>query len=337
MPTQEVRGAYLEMRDPESRLPRRLLDLIEDPEKVVTPRGEPPFEPEFVTEVSAQVRDVLGKIPNLARLGDEFRDVLIAGDTHGDIASTRRILQPFFEGEVGSLVFLGDYVDRGKDSLVNLVLVSSVALAWPRRVVLLKGNHEDFEMNAYYGFLGELRESYRDVEDLKIVTDAVGQIYDNLSLAVVTPRGTFGVHGGIPDSLPTLDEVNNIPKPHSQMNELDEAAREKNLDIYTQLLWNDPSEGQKVRFKSSMRGGGIYTFNGEVVDEFLARNGITRVVRAHESARGGYQSLFGGKLVHIFSTEPYFGQVEKACVFHEQADGKSVVRDLDFNMEEELD
>lgn len=63
------------------------------------------------------------------------------GDIHGDLAALDRLL-----GELppldahDTLVFLGDYVDRGPDSAGVIERVSGLRV--PARVVPLKGNHE---------------------------------------------------------------------------------------------------------------------------------------------------------------------------------------------------
>ena len=67
-----------------------------------------------------------------------------------------RATAPFLNGEVEGLVFLGDYVDRGPYSLVNFLFALSLFLAWPEKVILLRGNLEDIEINAIYGFFKEL-------------------------------------------------------------------------------------------------------------------------------------------------------------------------------------
>ena len=71
------------------------------------------------------------------------------------------------EGQVQSLLFLGDYVDRGPDSLLNFVLILALSLAWPERVIVLRGNHEALDMNARYGFREELLAFYPSAAEYK--------------------------------------------------------------------------------------------------------------------------------------------------------------------------
>lgn len=66
------------------------------------------------------------------------------GDLHGDLQALYKLLSclPPLDGE-DTLVFLGDYVDRGPHSAQVVDYVRSLARSGPARVVALRGNHED--------------------------------------------------------------------------------------------------------------------------------------------------------------------------------------------------
>lgn len=88
--------------------------------------------------------------------------VFVIGDTHGCSEETVVLLR-FLERERGftdldSAVFLGDYIDRGPDSMG----VVDVALEWKRHYPLtrfLKGNHEDMLLD-FLGFGGKFGEAF---------------------------------------------------------------------------------------------------------------------------------------------------------------------------------
>jgi len=69
----------------------------------------------------------------------------VVGDIHGDLSALRKVLarmpQPDAED---TLVFLGDYLDRGPDSagVVDFIL-NVLPQHTPARIVTLRGNHED--------------------------------------------------------------------------------------------------------------------------------------------------------------------------------------------------
>ncbi len=66
------------------------------------------------------------------------------GDIHGDLAHLERLLTrlPSLTAE-DTLVFLGDYIDRGPDSAGVVARVRTLQADGPMKVVALRGNHED--------------------------------------------------------------------------------------------------------------------------------------------------------------------------------------------------
>lgn len=66
------------------------------------------------------------------------------GDIHGDLAALETLLArlPALTGD-DTLVFLGDYVDRGPDSAGVVAKIRGLADAGPCQVIALRGNHED--------------------------------------------------------------------------------------------------------------------------------------------------------------------------------------------------
>lgn len=73
------------------------------------------------------------------------------GDIHGDLraldALYRKLERHLARGD--TLVFLGDYVDRGPDSKGVIERVRALEQAGPCKVVALRGNHEDTWARSY--------------------------------------------------------------------------------------------------------------------------------------------------------------------------------------------
>jgi serine/threonine protein phosphatase 1 len=66
------------------------------------------------------------------------------GDIHGELAQLDRVLEQLPALDAGdTLVFLGDYLDRGPDSKAVIERLMALPRATPAKVVCLRGNHED--------------------------------------------------------------------------------------------------------------------------------------------------------------------------------------------------
>jgi predicted MPP superfamily phosphohydrolase len=138
-----------------------------------------------------------GRLIELASCGR----AVFAGDTHGDLEASQIVVERYLDSET-TLVFLGDYVDRGPSSLENILFLLEQKLRHPKNIILLQGNHEGWKFGEFYpaDFWEALDEDRR-----KNFAEVLAQ----LPWMVSAPNGVLAAHAGLPD-VQTLREINEI-------------------------------------------------------------------------------------------------------------------------------
>ncbi len=68
--------------------------------------------------------------------------VVVVGDIHGQFGDLQRIFDSLEPPPKSSYLFLGDYVDRGRNSLECIMLLLAYKIRFPNNIILLRGNHE---------------------------------------------------------------------------------------------------------------------------------------------------------------------------------------------------
>lgn len=79
----------------------------------------------------------------LSRFGDEMGKIFVIGDIHGCLQKLKNLISGIdIDGKLDTVVFLGDYIDRGPDSrgVVQYILDFKNE---KKNVFCLMGNHED--------------------------------------------------------------------------------------------------------------------------------------------------------------------------------------------------
>ncbi|TGC09354.1 metallophosphoesterase [Methanolobus halotolerans] len=202
---------------------------------------------------------------------------ILIGDIHGNLKALEFLLKIRQSLACDTAVLLGDYVDRGTDSISVLSELLKLKIAEPENIILLKGNHETWEMNIRYGF-------YQEIDLNEELLASTSKVFNELPVAAVINSDVFCVHGGIPGPV-----------------NLSDISKEESFEY----LWNDPSP--EYGMTSSTRGIHPKCFGKDVLFDFLQKNGLSLMVRGHSALKNGYKWWFKGKLLSLFSTPDYCG------------------------------
>ncbi len=94
------------------------------------------------------------------------------------------------------MVFLGDYTDRGNFGIEVLYTMLRLKLANPEKVFMARGNHEDIQMIASYGFLAECQKKYAR----QFNPGLIARLYDFFPVVIYVGSGENFIqcnHGGM--------------------------------------------------------------------------------------------------------------------------------------------
>lgn len=101
---------------------------------------------------------------------------------------------PSEQGDIAGFdyLFLGNYVDRGAYNLETICLLMALKLKYPKQIFLLRGNHEDKNVNRYLGFGEECsRRLGEDITSPNSVFSRINEMFDNMPLAaIITDKKT---------------------------------------------------------------------------------------------------------------------------------------------------
>jgi predicted phosphodiesterase len=227
----------------------------------------------------------------------DLENLAIISDLHGDSKSLFRILceinyKQFLSKDLNKLIFLGDYIDRGRDSLSIVYSICYLKSIYPDSVILMRGNHEapaefpfsphNFPYEIEDRFGNRWREIYKETLSM----------FRLLTLATVVKDKLLIVHGGLPSEEGAAISFRESIA-FAQQSQVSNSVLEE-------LLWNDPVPIDKTRSEQmSRRGVGRY-FGPCVTRNWLQATGTVAVVRGHEACQG-FRLDHDNKVMTLFS------------------------------------
>lgn len=234
-----------------------------------------------ITAICSAVREVFLSQPALIEL---TAPVKIVGDVHGQYTDLIRLFEMCGFPPNANFLFLGDYVDRGKQSLETILLLFCYKLKYPENFFLLRGNHECANVTRVYGFYDECKRRC-NIKVWKTFIDT----FNCLPIAAIVAGKIFCVHGGLSPSLTHMDDIRQIARPTDV----------PDYGLLNDLLWSDPAD-MEADWEANERGVS-YCFGKKVIMEFLQRHDFDLVCRAHMVVEDGYEFFNDRILVTVFS------------------------------------
>ena len=221
--------------------------------------------------------------------------VNVCGDIHGQYSDLIRLFEAGGYPPEVNYLFLGDYVDRGAQSIETICLLFCFKIKCSNNFFLLRGNHECASLNREYGFYDECKRRY----NIKLWKKFV-DVFNCMPYTAIVEDKIIFMHGGLSPSLKNLGQLNEIIRPTDVPDE----------GLLCDLVWSDPEPN--LRGWELNERGVSYTFNERIVDNFLTIHNLEVLVRAHQVVEKGYEFFSGRKCVTIFSAPNYCGEFDNA-------------------------
>lgn len=240
--------------------------------------------------VCAKARNIFLLQPSLLELSPPVK---VVGDVHGQYGDLIRIFTKCGFPPQTNYLFLGDYVDRGKQSLETILLLLCYKIKYPENFFLLRGNHECANVTRVYGFYDECKRRC-NIKTWKLFIDT----FNTLPIAAIVAGKIFCVHGGLSPVLNSMEEIRNIARPTDV----------PDFGLLNDLLWSDPADTMN-EWEDNERGVS-YVFSKVAINKFLQKFGFDLVCRAHMVVEDGYEFFNDRTLVTVFSAPNYCGEFD---------------------------
>ncbi|KAL9682397.1 hypothetical protein QQ045_014194 [Rhodiola kirilowii] len=245
-----------------------------------------------IRQLCVASKEIFLSQPNLLELEAPIK---ICGDIHGQFPDLLRLFEYGGLPPSSNYLFLGDYVDRGKQCIETICLLLAYKIKYKENFFLLRGNHESASINRIYGFYDECKRRF-NIRLWKTFTDC----FNCLPVAALIDDKILCMHGGLSPDLKNLDQIRNIARP----------VDIPDHGLLCDLLWADPDKD--IQGWGENDRGVSYTFGPDVVVEFLKKHDLDLICRAHQVVEDGYEFFAHRQLVTIFSAPNYCGEFDNA-------------------------
>ncbi|GAA5890623.1 hypothetical protein JCM8208_004938 [Rhodotorula glutinis] len=249
---------------------------------------------------------LLREEPNLLEVD---APITVCGDIHGQYFDLMKLFEVGGNPADTRYLFLGDYVDRGYFSIECVLYLWALKIWYPNTLFLLRGNHECRHLTDYFTFKLECKHKYSEE-----VYNACMESFCTLPLAAVMNKQFLCIHGGLSPELNTLDDlrvINRFREPPTH-------------GLMCDILWADPleefgNEKNTEGFVHNHVRGCSYFFTYTAACQFLERNGLLSIIRAHEAQDAGYRMYRKTKTTGFPSVMTIFSAPNYLDVYNNKA------------------
>ena len=271
-----------------------------------------PFTDDEILELIEGVKPMIEKDHSLIRIRSPCK---IFGNLYGLYDDLMRYFEsygnPSDDNQMGDItfmqyIFLGDFCDRGFNSLEIILLLFALKIKYPEFIYLIRGHHEDKCINEEYGLGKECMERLSDdIRDPFSIFSNINKAFDLLPYGVLVDNNILLLHGGIGSSINSLDDIDNIKRPVEVVHNVTNNDQLKIID----LLWSeycDDIENIDANIeRDKLKKGFIVKYGKNRLNKFLDENKINLLITSHQFVKGGFTTFNNDRLLIVFSATNY--------------------------------
>ena len=273
-----------------------------------------PFKLEEILYLIDEVTKIVEKENSLIKIRSPCK---IFGNIYGVYTDLMRYFESYGNpsdniqnGDINVMqyIFLGDFCDRGNQSLEVILLLFALKVKYPDFIYLIRGHHEDKAINEFYGLGKECTEKLKeDIKNEESVFNKINQVFDLLPFGVLVDNTILCIHGGIGASIKSLDDISNIPRPTKIYQNPESYAQMNILDLlYSEYDNEEDDESYSVNtLRDKNQKGFIVNYGKKRLDEFMQGNNINLIIAAHKFVKEGFCTYCDDKLLNLFSCTNY--------------------------------
>ncbi|KAG6377563.1 Metallo-dependent phosphatase-like protein [Boletus reticuloceps] len=275
------------------------IDLDSVIDRLLEVRGNRPGKPVQLQEyeikyLCTKAREIFINQPILLELEAPIK---ICGDIHGQYYDLLRLFEYGGFPPEANYLFLGDYVDRGKQSSKPYASSSHTRSSTPKT----------------FSFFVEITSAQVSTEFMVFMTNTLGKrryniklwktftdCFNCLPIAAIIDEKIFTMHGGLSPDLQSMEQIRRVMRPTDV----------PDTGLLCDLLWSDPDKD--ITGWSENDRGVSFTFGPDVVSRFLQKHDMDLICRAHQVVEDGYEFFAKRHLVTLFSAPNYCGEFDNA-------------------------
>lgn len=258
------------------------------------------LEAEEILYLCTEVIELLKIEPVLLQLQ---APLTIVGDIHGQFNDLLRIFKKEGLPSHTNYLFLGDYVDRGTNSIDCIALLFAYKIRHPYNIFLLRGNHESIDVNEVYSFKEECIAKYGE-HGGQAIWRMINTVFQWLPLTALIDHRILCVHGGLSPHLHTLTDLEFINR--------EQLFMVPDQGLVCDLLWSDPNTDNCHSEWAESDRGCSFLFGNSIINNLCRKFNIDFIVRGHQVMDEGYSLYCNNRLITVFSASNYCGDTGNA-------------------------